>query len=148
MSPMEYGEADHQGLAQALKVARSGTRSVVSEGDKKLLAFFLRDGSCDGHIGVPIIEVRFSWLKKRQPSSYFGSLAPGLMTQLMDLGQIDNIDETVEFFIPPGIIGSGLYQFSFPGKWVRIQCSDNSILVRIRDTKPDLAVPLDSPYDW
>lgn len=77
-----------------------------------------------------------------------GSLAPGLITQLMELGQIDDINDAVEFFIPPGITGFGRYQFSFPGKWVRIQCSNNSILVRIRDTKPDLAVPLDSPYDW
>lgn len=88
MKSIEHSEADKQGLAQALVVARSGVRSQVSEGDEKLLGFFLRHGECDARISVSLIEVRFSWLHKRKPSIYFGALAPGLVTQLLELGGI------------------------------------------------------------
>jgi hypothetical protein len=71
MNVIQYSEADRQGLARALTVARTGARSQVSDGDEKLLGFFLRHGECDARIGSPIIEVRFSWLQKRkhQPTS-------------------------------------------------------------------------------
>jgi hypothetical protein len=144
MRTIEYSEADRQGLAQALNVARSGVRSPVSDGDEKLLGFFLRDGMCDAQIGVPVIEVRFSWLPKRKPSTYFGSLAPGLITQLMDLGGVNAVADSVEFTVGPGINGTGRYTFSFPKKWVFIQCSNESILIRVRDQQPDLSSPLHS----
>jgi len=144
MRTIDYSEADRQGLAQALEVARSGVRSPVSEGDEKLLGFFLRHGICDAHIGTPVIEVRFSWLQKRKPSTYFGSLAPGLITQLMDLGGVKAVADSVEFSVGPGITGTERYRFSFPKKWVLIQCSNESILIRVRDQQQDLGFPLHS----
>ncbi len=144
MRTIEYSEADRQGLAQALNVARSGVRSPVSEGDEKLLGFFLRHGICDAKIGVPVIEVRFSWLQKRKPSTYFGSLAPGLITQLMDLGGVNAVADSVEFTVGPGITRTARYKFSFPKKWVLIQCSNDSILIRVRDQQQDLSSPLHS----
>ncbi len=142
MHTIEYSDADRQGLARALEVARSGIRSPVSEGDEKLLGFFLQDGLCDAKIGVPNIEVRFSWLQKRIPSTYYGSLAPGLITQLMDLGGLNAVADSVEFTVGPGITGTERYRFSFPKKWVLIQCYDESILIRVRDQQRDLSSPL------
>lgn len=144
MRTIEYSEADRQGLTQALEVARSGVRSPVSEGDEKLLGFFLRDGMCDAQIGIPVIEVRFSWLQKRKPSTYFGSLAPGLVTQLMDLGGVTSVADSVEFAVGPGITGTDRYKFSFPRKWVLIQCSNESIVIRVRDKQQDLGSPLNA----
>ena len=144
MRTIEYSQADRQGLSQALEVARTGVRSAVSDGDEKLLGFFLRDGICDAQIGVPVIEVRFSWLQKRKPSTYFGSLAPGLITQLMDLGGVNTVADSVEFMVGPGTTGTDRYRFSFPKKWVLIQCSDESILIRVRDQEQDLGSPLHS----
>src|SRR5688500_1228061 len=112
MHTIEYSEADRQGLAQALAVARSGVRSPVSDADEKLLEFFLRDGMCDARIESPVIEVRFSWLPRRRPSTYFGSLAPGLITQLMDLGGVNAVADSVEFTVGPGITGTERYRFS------------------------------------
>ncbi len=142
MHTIEYSDADRQGLARALHVARSGIRSTVSDGDEKLLGLFLRDGLCDGKIGVPVIEVRFSWLQKRKPSTYFGSLAPGLITQLMDLGGLNAVADSVEFTVGPGITGTERYRFSFPKKWILIKCYDESILIRVRDQQSDLSSPL------
>jgi hypothetical protein len=142
MGTIEYSDADREGLARALNVARSGVRSPVSDGDEKLLGFFLRDGMCDAKIGVPVIEVRFSWLQKRNPSIYFGSLAPGLITQLMDLGGLNAVADSVEFTVGPGITGTERYRFSFLKKWVLIQCHDESILIRVRDHQRDLRSPL------
>ena len=144
MRTIEYSDADRQGLAQALNVARSGVRSPVSDGDEKLLGFFLRDGICDAQIGVPVIEVNFSWLQRRKPSTYFGSLAPGLMTQLLALGGVDAVADSVEFTVGPGITGTERYRFSFPKKWVLIQCSNESIRIRVRDQQQDLSSPLHS----
>lgn len=142
MRTIQYSEADRQGLAQALEVARSGVRASVSDGDEKLLGFFLRDGICDAQIGVPVIEVRFSWLQKRKPSIYFGSLAPGLITQLLDLGGVTAVDNSIQFTVGPGTTGTDHYRFSFPEKWILIQCSDESILIRVRDQQQDLGSPL------
>ncbi len=141
----EYSEADRQGLTQALEVARYGVRSCVSDGHEKLLGFFLRDGICDARIGDSIIEVRFSWLQKRKPSTYFGRLAPGLITRLRDLGGVTAVDDSIEFVVGPGTTGTeGIdrYRLSFPKKWVLIQCSDDSILIRVRDQQQDLSSPL------
>jgi hypothetical protein len=142
MKAIEYSEADKQGLAQALIVARSGVRSRISEGDEKLLGFFLRHGECDARIAVPIIEVRFSWLQKRRPSTYFGSLAPGLVSQLMELGGIQTVKDEIEFSVGPGSTGSDTYRFSFTKKWVRIACSDEAIVIQVRDHQHDLTAPL------
>lgn len=142
MKSIEYSEADKQGLAQALVVARSGVRSQVSEGDEKLLGFFLRHGECDARISVPHIEVRFSWLQKRKPSIYFSALAPGLVTQLLELGGIPAVKDTIEFTIGPDSAGSDTYKFSFTKKWVRLTCSDEAILIQVRDQQHDLTAPL------
>jgi len=142
MKAIEYSEADKQGLAQALTVARSGVGSQVSEGDEKLLGFFLRHGECDARIAVPLIEVRFSWLQKRKPSTYFGALAPGLVTQLMELGGIQSVNDAVEFSVGPGSTGSNRYKFSFTEKWVRLTCSEDAILIQVRDRQQDLTEPL------
>ena len=142
MKAIEYAEADKQGLAQALTVARSGVRARISEGDEKLLNFFLRHGECDARIAVPIIEVRFSWLQKRKPSTYFGSLAPGLVSQLMELGGIQTVKDEIEFSVGPGSTGSDTYRFSFTKKWVRLACSDEAIVIQVRDHHHDLTAPL------
>ena len=142
MKAIEYSEADKQGLAQALTVARSGVRSRISEGDEKLLGFFLRHGECDARIAVPVIEVRFSWLQKRKPSTYFGSLAPGLVSQLMELGGIQTVKDEIVFSVGPGSTGSDTYKFSFTKKWVRLACSDEAILIQVRDQQHDLTAPL------
>ncbi len=146
MKSIEYSEADKQGLAQALVVARSCFRSQVSEGAEKLLGFFLRHGECDARISVPLIEVRFSWLQKRKPSTYFGALAPGLVTQLLELGGIPAVKDAIEFTVGPGSTGSETYKFSFAKKWVRLTCSDEAILIQVRDQQHDLTAPL--RYDY
>lgn len=148
MSIIEYSEADRNGLADALNVARSGIRSTVSESDEKLIGFFIRDGVCDARIGIPIIEVWYSWLPRPKPSTYFGSLAPGLITQLMDLGNVDTMTNSVEFTVGPGTTGTGRYRFSYPEKWVSIECSDESILIRVRDEQQDLCSPLRPEGTW
>ncbi len=142
MRRIEYSEEDQQGLARALMVARSGVRSHVDAGDEKLLGFFLRHGECDARISEPVIEVKFSWLKKRKPSTYFGSLAPGLISQLMDLGGVHSIKDAIEFTVGPGSTGTDRYRFSFAKKWVRINCSDEEILIQVRDQQHDLTAAL------
>ncbi|XGV86729.1 MAG: hypothetical protein ACAF42_14435 [Limnothrix sp. BL-A-16] len=142
MKAIEYSEADRQGLAQALMIARSGVRSHVSEGDEKLLGFLLRHGECDVVISVLRIEVRFSWLQKRKPSTYFGALAPGLVTQLMELGGIESVKDAIEFTVGPGSTGSDTYKFFFTKKWVRLTCSDEAIHIQVRDQQHDLTAPL------
>jgi len=142
MKAIEYSDADKQGLAQALTVARSGVRSRITEADEKLLGFFFRRGECDARIAVPVIEVRFSWLQKCKPSTYFGSLAPGLVSQLMELGGIETVKDEVEFSVGPGSTGSATYKFSFTKKWVRLACSDDAILIQVRDQQHDLAATL------
>lgn len=142
MKAIEYSEADKQGLAQALTVARSSVRSRISEGDEKLIGFFLRRGECDARIAIPVIELKFSWLQKRNPSTYFGSLAPGLVSQLMELGGIQTIKDEIEFSVAPGSTGSDTYKFSFTKKWVRLACSDEASVIQVRDHQHDLTAPL------
>jgi hypothetical protein len=147
MREIEYSAADRQGLSQALTVARTGVRSPVSDGEEKLLLFFLRHGECDARVAGPVIEVRFSWLENswmraQKPSTYFGSLAPGLISQLMDLGGIQSVKNEVEFSVGPGSTGTDLYRFSFTRKWVRIACSAQAIDIQVRDQQHDLTAPL------
>lgn len=138
----EQSEELQQGITRALEVARSGIRSEVSEADAKLLGFFLRDGECDARIADPVIEVRFSWLQKRIPSTYFLSLGPGLISQLMDLGGVSSVVDATEFSVGPGSAGTGNYRFSFAKKWIWIHCADEEILIRVRDQRQDLEIPL------
>ena len=138
-----YSEKDHQGLTDALKVTRTGIRSEVTDGDEKLLGFFLCQGECDAWITEkPAIDVVFSWLKKRKPSTYFSRLAPGLVSQLMDLGGIASISDFIEFSVGPGTSGTNRYRIEFEKKWVWISCANDAILIRVRDRRPSLKNPL------
>jgi hypothetical protein len=140
-----FSEKDCEGLTDALKVARTGNRSTVTDGDEKLLRFFLRHGECDAWITEkPAIEVIFSWMSKRKPSTYFASLAPGLVSQLMDLGGIESISDFIEFSVGPGTSGTNRYLIAFNKKWVWISCSDDEIRIRVRDKRSSLKVPLRS----
>ncbi len=140
-----HTQKDDTGLVDALNVARSGSRSEVTEGAEKLLGFFLRHGECDAWITEKRpIEVVFSWLNRRKTSTYFCSLAPGLLTQLMDLGKIESISDSIEYSVGPGISGTNRYRFEFEKKWIWISCSDDAILVRVRDTRSKLKNPLQS----
>ncbi len=141
-----YSEADYQGLARSLIVARTGVRAPLTDGASKLLGFFLMDGECDALIGAPVIEVRYSWLQRRKPSTYFASLAPELISHLMDLGGVPTIDKSAQFTVGPTTTGTERYRFGFLKKWVLIDCSYESILIRIRDQQPNLSIPLQSIY--
>jgi hypothetical protein len=132
----------HSGIARAVEVARSGNRSEVTEADAKLLGFFLRQGDCDARIAEPRIEVRFSWLDRITPSTYFAELAPGLISQLMDLGGVDSIEEMAEFTVGPGNAGLGIHSFSFARKWIWIKCAAEEIQIRVRDNRADFEVPV------
>lgn len=139
-----YSQADFDGKEEALRVARSGTRSLVSDGEEKVLSFFLMPGGCDARISKdPAFEVRFSWLNNRRPSTYFARLAPGLLSQLMDLGGVSTIQDIAEFSIGPGSTGKSRYRTSFEKKWIRISCSDDEILICVRSSPTDLDTPLE-----
>ena len=138
-----YSEKDYEGLTDALNVARTGSRSKVTDGDEKLLGFFLRHGECDAWITEkPAIDVVFSWLNKRKPSTYFSSLAPGLVSQLMDLGGVESISDSIEFSVGSGTSGTNRYRIEFEKKWVWISCADDAILIRVRDRRSSLKSPL------
>ena len=64
------------------------------------------------------------------------------MTQLLDLGGVHKVVDSIEFVVGPGTTGKDHYRFSFPQKWIWIQCSDESILLRVRDQQQDLDRPL------
>ena len=70
------------------------------------------------------------------------ALAPGLVTQLMELGGIQSVKDAIEFTVGPGSTGSHTYKFSFTKKWVRLTCSDEAILIQVRDQQHDLTAPL------
>jgi hypothetical protein len=144
MNVSELLHDDQNGLARALAVSRSGIRTPVSEGDEKILGFFIQDGECDARIADRNIEARFSWHQSRKPSTYFGRYAPGLISQLMDLGGVSSVIDETEFAVGPGIAGSGAYRFSFEKKWIWIRCADEGILIRVREQRQDLRSPLTS----
>ncbi len=134
-----YTQLDFTGKDDALRVARSGSRSLVSAGEEKVLGFFLMPGGCDARISKdPGIQVRFSWLNNRKPSTYFTRLAPGLLSRLMELGSVSTIQDSVEFCVGPGSTGETQYRTTFEKKWIRISCSDDEILICIRSTQASL----------
>lgn len=146
MSDTLFSEADFRGLARSLEVARTGVRVSVSDGCSKVLGFFLMEGECDARIGDSDIKVRYSWLQRRKPSTYFGSLAPEIISHLMDLGGVYTIEKSAQFSVGPTTTGTERYRFGFLKKWVLIDCSYESILIRVRDQQHDLNVPLQSIY--
>lgn len=131
-----------QGLPDALQVARGGDRPALSDGVAKTLGFMLRHGECDAWIRQPHIEIRFSWLQQRKPSTYFGDLAPGVMAELMNFGKIERIDHEAAFSLESGECRSGLYHFEFAKKWVYVRLEDDEIAIRVRSKKPGLQTPL------
>jgi len=136
-------QIDHsQGLPNALRVAQGGDRPSLSDGVAKVLAFMLREGECDAWIRQPHIEIRFSWLEKRKPSTYFGNLAPGMIAELMNFGRIERIDTEATFSLESGECRSGLYHFEFSKKWVYVRLEADQIAIRIRTKMLRLAKPL------
>lgn len=121
------------GLAEAIAVAEGGPLPSFGEGEAKLLNIFLYDGECTAEITEQTISVRFSWLKKLKPSTYFISLAPGLVSRLMQLGDVRRIADEATFQVGPGTAGIGRYAFNFEHKWVRIRCDAKRILIWVRD---------------
>ena len=136
------------GLAAALEITRGGARPELSDGVAKVLKFCLHDGECDVVIKEDVIEIRFSWLDRRKPSPYFIELAPGLVAQLMNFGNIAKVEARgARFRIGPDDCGCGLYQFTFGKKWISIVPAEAQILIRVRAKKSSLASPLRSKYD-
>lgn len=133
---------DAQGLSAALEVARGGCRGgcrpALRDEVAKVLSFMLRDGECDAWVRVPHIDIRFSWLQRKKPSSYFGRLAPGLVGKLLDFGGVEAINDEMIFQIQPSECSSGLYKFSFDRKWVLVKLEEGQIIVRIRSGKRSL----------
>lgn len=126
------------GLAEALAIAEGGPMPSVGEADAKLLGIFLRDGECTAEISESTISVWFSWLPRPKPSTYFISLAPGLVCQLMRLGEVQRIAGESTFEVGPGTTGMGRYVLDFKRKWVRIRCEDKRIVIRVRDKRENL----------
>ncbi len=100
------------GLAEALVAAEGGPMPRIGEEDDKLLGFFLRDGECTAEISESTISVWFSWLPRPKPSTYFISLAPVLVCQLMRLGEVQRITGESTFQLGPGTTGSGKLEFN------------------------------------
>ena len=136
--PMPHGV----GLKGALTVAKVGPKQAASEPDSKLLGFVLREGECTVEISESTISVWYSWLRRPKPSTYFVSLAPGLVSDLMRLGEVERVDCDEIFQVGPGNAGTGRYIFNFERKWVRIQCEDERIIIRVRDKQEGLETEL------
>jgi len=126
------------GLAEARAVAEGGRMPGIGKGDAKLLGFFLRDGECTAEISESTISVWYSWLPRPKPSTYFISLAPGLVCQLMRLGEVQRIADEATFQVGPGTAGMRPYVFDFERKWVRIRCEDERIIIKVRDKRNNL----------
>ena len=136
---MDEQESNEIGLVEALAVAKGEATAPTDDGDTKLLGFLFRQGECNAEISESVISVRYSWLPyPPRPSTYFCSLAPGLVRQLMELGDLQQIDDEVTYKVGPGRTGTGDYAFKFKRKWVRIQCEENRIVIRVRDKRKDL----------
>ena len=120
------------GLAETLKVANGGSIQHLDEGEFKLLGFFLRDGECTAEISDSIISVWYSWLRRPLPSRYFLSLAPGLVGELMRLGNVERIADEATFQVGPGTTDTGRDARDFHRKWIRIRCEDTRIIIKVR----------------
>lgn|GEM_PF-6917149 len=131
-TPTEFG------LSEAIAVTEGRLLPGLGEGEAKLLAFFLRHGECTAEISESTISVRYSWLPKPKPSNYYISLAPGLVCQLMRLGEVRRVTDEATFQVGPGTAGTGQYAFEFERKWVRIRCEANRIGIWVRDQQQDL----------
>ena len=125
-----------------MQVAKGGNRPPLSDKVAKVLGFMLREGECDAWIRQPHIEIRFSWLDRRKPSTYFGNLAPGVIAELMNFGDLNRITDEATFSLKSGKCRSGLYHFEFAKKWVSIRVEDDQISIRIRSKKSRLTEPL------
>ena len=125
------------GLAEARAVAEGGPMPGISEGDAKLLGFFLRHGECTAEISESTISVWY-FGPRLISSRYLVSLAPGLVCQLMQLGEVQRIADEATFQVGPGTAGTGPYVFDFKRKWVRIRCEDERIIIKIRDKRKNL----------
>jgi hypothetical protein len=126
------------GLTEAIAVTEGKLLPSFGEEDAKLLAFFLRDGECTSEISESKLSVWYSWLPRPKPSSYFTFLAPGLVSQLMQLGGVRSITDEATFQVGPGTAGIGRYVFKFERKWVRIRCEAKRIVISVRDKQEDL----------
>ena len=135
---MKEPPPDKIGLLEALAVARDGAMASTCESDAKLLGFFLREGECTAEISDSKISVWYSWLQRPNPSTYYLSLAPGLVRRLMDLGEVQCIADELDFQVGPGRTGMGRYVFEFKQRWVRIRCEKERIVIRIRDDRQNL----------
>lgn len=96
-SGMQEPVSDEVGLVEALAVAKNGAMLPTSEGDAKMLAFFLREGECTAEISESKFSVWYSWLPRPLPSTYIKSLAPGLVRRLMQLGNVKCITDEETF---------------------------------------------------
>ena len=138
---MQESVSDDVGLAEALAVARGRAVHSTGESDAKLLAFFLREGECTAEITESKISVWYSWLPRPLPSTYFTSLAPGVVGRLMGLGDVQCIADEASFQVGPGRTGTGRYVFDFSKRWVRIRCEEGRIVIVIRNEQSDLDDP-------
>ncbi|TWT32246.1 hypothetical protein KOR34_40080 [Posidoniimonas corsicana] len=118
---------------------------TLNEGDAKMLALILQDGECTAEISDSAFSVQYSWLRKLRPSTYFKSLAPGVVGRLMQLGGVDGIDGEATFRVGPGSTGTGRYVFDFDQKWVRIRREQERILILVRDNRKGLNEKVPQP---
>ena len=129
---------EQEGLTEARAVARGETTTSIDVSHSKLLSFFLRQGECTAEVSESRVSVWFSWLPRWKPSTYFVTLAPGLVLRLMQLGRAKSITDDAVFQVGPGRTGTGRYAFDFQRKWVRIQCHHDWIVIRIREEQEGL----------
>lgn len=125
-------------FSEALAVASGKPMPATDESDTKMLALVLHEGECNVEISVSVISIRYSWLHKRRPSTYFISLAPGLIGGLMQLGGVHSIGQEATFEVGPGVIERERSQVEFGRKWIRIACEPEQIKVRVRYSRERL----------
>lgn len=135
---MNEKTSNQVGLVEAFAVAQGGVTPATSDGDAKLLAFFLREGECSAVISESTISVWYSWRPRSLPSRYFVRLAPGLIGRLMQLGGVQNIAREAAFSVGPGNVSIGQYPVDFKEKWIRIHLDVDRILIQVRDDHADL----------
>ena len=133
--------SDQSGLAAALKVAKGEAMAATLEPDAKMLGFFLREGECTAEISDLKFSVYYSWRPDKPPSNYYPSLASRVIRRLMELGDVQCIDDEAIFQVGPGRTGEARYVFDFKKKWVRIQCEEERIVIKVRDEREALHDP-------
>lgn len=137
-SSMQGTDPNCAELAEALAVAKGSLSTNLTDGDAKLLYFFLHDGECSSAITESAFAVRYSWRMQSLPVRYDLRLAPAVICRLMQLGGLTQIVDEATFSVGPRTIGIGGFVLDTAMKWVRIRCEKEQIVVLVRDEQKSL----------